>query len=95
MRLDAADGRLDGNFSEGSAKRLALQLLDDEANNDPEPLNYREQHLAVEKEVASLPSKRGLHVTYFAVYDLACIGVLGTLWAFKLANAHYAWMVRT
>ena len=59
VRLDAADGEIDGHFDEESAEKLHARRVDDVKDNDPEPLS--DLMRAAEAECQQLQPRYGLH----------------------------------
>mmetsp|Transcript_42092 Transcript_42092/g.84511 ORF Transcript_42092/g.84511 Transcript_42092/m.84511 type:complete len:126 (-) Transcript_42092:12-389(-) len=48
----------------------------------------------MEKAVASLPPRRGLHMRYFAIYDVGCLFLVVLPWmTLHFFSDHHAWMV--
>ena len=98
VRLDAADGTMDGLLDVESAYKLQARLVDDVKDNDPEPVPEHLLWAAAEAERMQLPPRYGLHMRWFIVWDMGVFLGLA-LWSCPgmplswMSQAEHEWMV--
>jgi hypothetical protein len=88
VRLDAADGEIDGHFDEESAEKLHARRVDDVKDNDPEPLSEDLMWRAAEAECQQLQPRYGLHMKWLIAWDVGVFAILVVLFAPKVLLAH-------
>lgn len=81
VRLDAADGVLDGATDVSRAQARQRALVDDTDANDPEPVPEALMWAAAERERADLPPRYGLHMKWLALWDVSLLVLLLGLFA--------------
>lgn len=96
VREDAADGTVDGALDEGAATQRAMENVDDDADNDAEPVHEDHLFAWTERDIKLLPARHGLHMRWFALWDVGCFGALLGWWLLSsLRTDRHAWMLWT